>query len=108
MTETPIAETPAQRMNKLTRTFIEDREGDLEKRMEHVYKDILWFIEVSARNNGTYSLGISIQDIIKRCCLKDMNVVELEYLTNRLEKDGFKTDMVKFSNNQIYSINVSW
>lgn len=108
-TPTQMAETPAQRMKRLTHAFIEELNCCFEKRMESIYKDILWLIEVSTlyKNSDYFSLEISIQNIIKRNCLKEINAFEIEYLTAKLRKDGFGVEIMKVDG-QISGIDVEW
>ena len=104
-----ITETTVKRLKRLTHEYIDTRNGDMKKRMEGVYKDILWYIEVCAKNSETFSCELTILGILKRSCLESLSNEEINFLIEKLRKIGLSvSEQLSPYDNKITGLFVTW
>jgi hypothetical protein len=101
-------ETPAQKCNALTHKYIREQEVSFENLMEPIYKNLLWYIENFARNNKIFEFDVSVSGIMQRASLKVLTKSEIDYIADKLKKDGFGVTTIEFSNGQINELHISW
>jgi len=104
-----VTETPLKRLKRLTHEYIETKNGDMKKRMEGVYKDILWYIEICAKNSETFSCELTVLGILKRSCLQSLSNEEIKFLIEKLRKIGLGvSEQISPYNNDITGLFVTW